>query len=124
MAYAASEPHPVVAESSAIRMNPADVPGVGLVISSLTWVVATGSKLMADGWPLAVAQVTLGLLTGAKAWPFQYVTVTDAGRLSVVLVTKVAASPLMCCACVQVSETHSLAWDTLTACKVAVAALL
>jgi hypothetical protein len=67
VAYAARERHPVVADSSAIRMNPADVPGVGLVISSLTWVVATGSKLMADGWPLAVAQVTLGLLTGAKA---------------------------------------------------------
>jgi hypothetical protein len=36
----------------------------------------------------------------------------------VALVTKVAVSPLRSCACVQVSETHSLAWDTLTACRV------
>jgi len=50
--------------------------GRGLVISSLTRVVVTRSKLTADGWPLAVAHVTLWCAAGTNAWPFQYVTVT------------------------------------------------
>src|SRR5260370_22881115 len=103
--------------------NPAEVPGAALVISSLTSVVVTGSNVTVEGWPRPAAQVTCWLCTGTKAVPFQYVTVKDVGRLSVLLVTKVATSTPSVCACVQMRETHSLAWDTLTACRLAVAAL-
>jgi hypothetical protein len=61
----------VTACSSAICRKPAALPGEGLVMVSLTWLVVTGSKVMVVGWFDPVARVILRLRTGTRSRPFQ-----------------------------------------------------
>ena len=61
----------VTARSSAICRKPAALPGDGLVMVSLSWLVVTGSKVMVVGWFDPVARVILRLCTGTSSRPFQ-----------------------------------------------------
>jgi hypothetical protein len=111
------------ARSSAIRRKPDAVPGDGLVMSSRTRVVVTGSKVSVVGCPDAVAHEIVSPLTGTKAFPFQYDAVISAGRLRAPPVTNVAAIAARARADAQASDTHSVASDELTAGRFAVADL-
>jgi hypothetical protein len=99
------------------------VPGDGLVMSSRTRVVVTGSNVRVASCPGAVAQETSRLLAGMKPCPSQYDTVIVAGRLSAPPVTNVAVIVPIRCAVDQVSATRSFASDEPTAGRFAVVGL-
>jgi len=84
--------------------------------------VLTGSKVSVVGCPEAVAQEIFRPRTGTNALPFQYDAAIAAGRASAPPVTNVAASEARRWAEGQVSDTHSVASDELTAGRFAVAA--
>src|ERR1017187_770552 len=110
--------------SSTICRNPAAVPGAGLVMSSLTCVLWTGSNVSVVGWLDAVAQSMTRFLTATNPFPSQYDTAIEAGRARVALMVKYAWTELNACRAAQPTDTHSLACDTLTACRLAVPDLL
>src|SRR3954447_13385446 len=124
---AGSSPSPT-ASSSVIWKNPALVPGDGLVISTRSCVVLTGSNASVDGWLVAAACVTTRLLTGFQAPPSQYVTLNADGNARIALpvgvTVKYGRSAPTVCAVGQDSETHSLACAFWTFASSAVAALL
>src|ERR1017187_4952098 len=83
--------------SSAICRNPAAVPGAGLVMSSLTCALWTGSNVSVVGWLDAVAQSMARFFTGVKSRPSQNDTAIEAGRARVALMVKDAWTELNAC---------------------------
>ncbi len=85
--------------------------------------VRTGSKVSVVGWLEVVARWMARFRTGTSRWPSHQDTVIVAGRLRFPPVVKYAAAEPSACSCGQETLTQSAARDTLTACRLAVAAL-
>ena len=92
-------------------------------MSSLTRLLRTGSKVSVVGWSEAVARLMARLRTGTNVDPSQYDTVIEAGWASVALIVNDAWTESKDCGEGQATDTQSLGSDTLTARRLAVAAL-
>jgi len=112
-----------MASSSAICMEPDEVPGVGLVISRRMLDVLTCWKLIVDGALEMVAQSACRPLTETHPPPFQYDTRTDDGSERVALVVKYPRSCPTVCWAGQLTATQSSPRDRLMAGSSAVADL-
>ena len=106
-----------------ICRNPAPVPGAALVMSSRTRLARTRSKLSVVGWSEAVAGLIFRFRTGTNLAPSQYETVIEAGWASVALIVYEAWTESKDCGDGQLTDTQSAGLDTLTASRLAVAAL-